>query len=106
MERDLKQARESFIGVHGRPPSHEELADSMKMTPSQLRGKEQEIQNSDLTSLSSLVMTDGETAIELVDTPILRQPTDPEHRRRGRGKPSSDWLRSVPLGSARCPSLS
>jgi RNA polymerase sigma factor for flagellar operon FliA len=80
MERDLKQARESFIGVHGRPPSHEELADAMKMTPSDLRAKEQEIQNSDLTSLSSLVMTDGETAIELVDTLETEDSsTDPEH---------------------------
>jgi RNA polymerase sigma factor FliA len=56
------------------------LADAMKMTPSDLRAKEQEIQNSDLTSLSSLVMTDGETAIELVDTLETEDSsTDPEH---------------------------
>ena len=54
--------------MHGRPPNREELADAMNMTPAQLRDKEQEIQNSDLTSLSSLVVTEGETAIELVDT--------------------------------------
>jgi len=52
----------------------------MGLTPSQLRSKEQEIQNSDLTSLSSLVVTEGETAIELVDT-LETQDTssDPEH---------------------------
>jgi RNA polymerase sigma factor FliA len=80
LERDVKQARETFTGVHGRPPSHEELADAMNMTPAQLRDKEQEIQNSDITSLSSLVVTEGETAIELVDTlQSDDMSTDPEH---------------------------
>lgn len=80
LERDLKQARETFTGVHGRPPNREELADAMSMTPCQLRAKEQEIQNSDLTSLSSLVVTEGETAIELVDTLETEDmSTDPEH---------------------------
>ena len=52
----------------------------MNMTPAQLRDKEQEIQNSDLTSLSSLVVTEGETAIELIDTLEADDPsTDPEH---------------------------
>ena len=80
LERDLKHARETFTGVHGRPPGRDELADAMNMTPSQLRDKEQEIQNSDLTSLSSLVVTEGETAIELIDTLEGDDPsTDPEH---------------------------
>lgn len=38
------------------------------MSPAELRLKEQEISNSDVTSLSSLVITEGETAIELIDT--------------------------------------
>ncbi len=80
LERDLKHARETFTGVHGRPPGRDELADAMNMTPAQLRDKEQEIQNSDLTSLSSLVVTEGETAIELIDTLEADDPsTDPEH---------------------------
>jgi RNA polymerase sigma factor FliA len=80
LERDLKQARETFAGAHGRPPSREELADAMGLTPSQVRAKEQEIQNSDLTSLSSLVVTEGDTAIELVDTLETEDAsTDPEH---------------------------
>lgn len=49
------------------------------MTPSELRSKEGEIADSDLTSLSSLVLTDGETAIELVETPETEdETTDPE----------------------------
>jgi RNA polymerase sigma factor for flagellar operon FliA len=80
VERELKQARESFTGAHGRPPSREELADAVDMTPAQLRAKEQEIQNSDLTSLSSLVVTEGDTAIALVDTLETDDSwTDPEH---------------------------
>ncbi|HYN49766.1 MAG TPA: FliA/WhiG family RNA polymerase sigma factor [Thermoleophilaceae bacterium] len=80
LERDIKQAREMFTGVHGRPPNREELADALNLTASQLRGKEQEIQNSDLTSLSSLVVTEGETAIELIDTLQTEDmSTDPEH---------------------------
>ena len=80
LERDIKQAREMFTGVHGRPPNREELADALSLTTSQLREKEQEIQNSDLTSLSSLVVTEGETAIELIDTLQTDDlSTDPEH---------------------------
>lgn len=51
----------------------------MNMTPSELRSKEGEIADSDLTSLSSLVLTDGETAIELVETLETEdETTDPE----------------------------
>ena len=47
-ERDIEQARETFTGVHGRPPSRDELAGTMDMTsrPSCAR-KEHEIANSD-----------------------------------------------------------
>src|SRR5215207_8014508 len=66
----------SCAGAHGRPPSREERAEAVGMTPPQLRAKEQEIQNSDL---SSLVATEGETAIELVDTLETEDTsTDPE----------------------------
>jgi RNA polymerase sigma factor for flagellar operon FliA len=45
-----------------------------------LQKKEQEIRNSELTSLSSLVLTEGDTAIELVDTVESDDPSaDPEH---------------------------
>lgn len=81
LERDLQQARHTFTGAHGRPPTRLELASMMNMEPAELREKEQEIRKSDLTSLSSLVVPDGETAIELVDTLESADHTsDPEHR--------------------------
>jgi RNA polymerase sigma factor FliA len=67
-ERDLVRARETFTGAHGRRPTRLELASMMNLTESELRFKEYEIRKSDLTSLSSLAVTDGEGDVELVDT--------------------------------------
>jgi RNA polymerase sigma factor for flagellar operon FliA len=79
-ERDIERARDHFTGAHGRPPTREELADLVSLTPGQLRDREQEIENSDLTSLSSLVVGDGDAAVELVDTLESGDETsDPEH---------------------------
>jgi RNA polymerase sigma factor FliA len=80
LERDIRRAREQFSGAHGRPPTRQELADLVALSPAELRDREQEIENSDLTSLSSLVIGDGETAVELVDTLESEdETTDPEH---------------------------
>jgi RNA polymerase sigma factor for flagellar operon FliA len=68
LERDLKRARETYTSAHGRPPTHDELAKMVSLTPRQLRDKEHEIANADLTSLSSMVANEGESAIELIDT--------------------------------------
>jgi RNA polymerase sigma factor for flagellar operon FliA len=38
-ERDITQARERFIGLHGRRPTQEELADSVGLTVDQLRSQ-------------------------------------------------------------------
>src|SRR5215210_2673255 len=67
-ERDLKRARTTFTGAHGRPPTQEELAGMLSLSTDQLSDKEQEIAKSDLTSLSSLVVREGDTTIELGDT--------------------------------------
>ena len=82
LERDLIRAQETFTGTHGRPPTHLELADMLSMTPSELREKEYEIRRSDLTSLSSLAMRDGDAAgIELIETIEADDPEgDPEHQ--------------------------
>jgi RNA polymerase sigma factor FliA len=81
LERDLLKAQEAFTGAHGRAPTRVELADMMKMTTAELREKEYEIRRSDLTSLSSLAVTDGESEIELIDTIEADDPyVDPEHR--------------------------
>src|SRR3982751_1940155 len=54
-ERDIARAREQFVAVHGRRPTREELADALATTPEELMTREQEIQQSDLTSLNTLV---------------------------------------------------
>ena len=80
LERDLKRAQQTFSTANGRPPTHDELAAIVKLTPQELRDKEHQIANADLTSLSSLVASEGESAIELVDTIQTEDAsTDPEH---------------------------
>jgi RNA polymerase sigma factor FliA len=80
LERDIRRAREHFTGAHGRPPTRRELADLVSMSERELLDREREIENSDLTSLSSLVVGEGDTAVELVDTlESDDETTDPEH---------------------------
>src|SRR3954451_20907757 len=55
-ERDIAKARESFIGLHGRKPTREELADALATTPEELATREHEITTSEVTSLNSLVL--------------------------------------------------
>ena len=82
LERDLLKAQETFTGAHGRPPTPSELADMLNMTPAELRDKEYEIRRSNLTSLSSLAVREGDTAgIELIETIEADDPEiDPEHQ--------------------------
>ncbi len=79
LERDLVRAQETFTGAHGRRPTREELADMLNLTVSELRDKEYEIRRSDLTSLSSLAVADGESGVELIETLEADDPAlDPE----------------------------
>ena len=81
LERDMLRAQETFTGAHGRPPTRAELASMMNMTPSELSEKEYEIRRSDLTSLSSLAVTDGESDIQLIETLECHDlHADPEHQ--------------------------
>ncbi len=81
LERDLLRAQEAFTGAHGRAPTRLELADMMHMKPAELREKEYEIRRSDLTSLSSFAVSDGESEIELIETIESDDPhADPEQR--------------------------
>jgi RNA polymerase sigma factor for flagellar operon FliA len=53
----------------------------MNLSSAEMRKKEYEIRKSDLTSLSSLAVTEGDTHIELVETLETDDPTtDPEHQ--------------------------
>ena len=79
LERDLKRARQTFTTAHGRPPEQDELAGMVSLTAGELRDKQHQIANADLTSLSSLVASEGEGAIELIDTlGSDDETTDPE----------------------------
>jgi RNA polymerase sigma factor FliA len=79
-ERDIETARRTFSGVHGRPPTREELADSMGISVTELRDREQRIATSDLTSLNSIVPGEEDSGVERVDTLTTDDmTTDPEH---------------------------
>lgn len=79
LERDLADARTTFNDLHRRSPTLDELAAMVSMTPTEVRDKEREIEHSSLTSLNSLVLTEGEPTMELVDTLEAEdERTDPE----------------------------
>ena len=81
LERDLVKAQETFTGAHGRPPTRMELASMLNMTVDELHRKEYEIRRSDLTSLSSLAVSEGESDIELIETIEAEDPqANPEHQ--------------------------
>jgi len=79
-ERDIQRAFQTFVALHGRGPTTEELADALGVDAQTLRGKRDAITRSDVTSLNSLVQQDGELAIERVDTIASEDARlDPEH---------------------------
>lgn len=79
-ERDINRVREQFIGLHGRKPTREELAEALSTTPEDLRQREHDISTSDLTSLNALVAGDEDTTIERLDTIAADdRRLDPEH---------------------------
>jgi RNA polymerase sigma factor FliA len=79
-ERDISKARDQFTAVHGRPPSKDELADSLSISVDDLRRREDDIAVSDVTSLNTLVISDDETTVERIDTLAARDHRlDPEH---------------------------
>ncbi len=80
-ERDISRARERFIALYGRAPSHQELADAVDLTPEELDRWLGDIHRSDVGSLNVLVMGDDDTTIERIDTLSSRDADlDPEQR--------------------------
>jgi RNA polymerase sigma factor for flagellar operon FliA len=67
-ERDINRAREQFIGLYGRPPSKEELSDSVGLSVDELIKHEGDIARSDVGSLNTVVLADDDTTIERIDT--------------------------------------
>ncbi len=79
-ERDVEKAVEEFTALHRRRPTREELAEALGTTVAELRRRQDEIQQSDMTSLNTLVLSDDETTIERIDTLASGdQRVDPEH---------------------------
>jgi RNA polymerase sigma factor for flagellar operon FliA len=79
-ERDIARARERFIGVHGRRPTREELADAVGITVEQLTNQLDDIAVSDVGSLNSLVTGDDDSTIERIDMlASADRGLDPEH---------------------------
>jgi RNA polymerase sigma factor for flagellar operon FliA len=80
-ERDISRAREKFVARYGRAPSHEELADSVQLTPGELDRWLGDIHRSDVGSLNVLVLGDDDTTIERIDTLSSHDAeSDPEAR--------------------------
>jgi RNA polymerase sigma factor for flagellar operon FliA len=67
-ERDIERAREEFVVVNERSPRRDELASSLGLTVAELRRKEDDLACAEITSLNTLVLGDGETSIQRLDT--------------------------------------
>jgi RNA polymerase sigma factor for flagellar operon FliA len=67
-ERDIERAADEFTTLHGRRPTAQELADTLGVPVEELRKKRDEVTQSDMTSLNTLVLSDDETNIERIDT--------------------------------------
>ncbi len=79
-ERDIHRAQEQFSYLHDRRPSDPELADALATSEQQLRRRRQEISNSEVTSLNTLVISDDETTVERMETLASQdRGLDPEH---------------------------
>ena len=67
-ERDIAKAREHFVAIHRRRPTHDELADAMGIDRDHLDRLQQDLQASDLTSLNTLVLDEEDSQVERIDT--------------------------------------
>jgi len=68
LDRDIHRAREQFVRLYGRPPTHEELSDSLSLSPTNLLSRQEEIARSQVGSLNALVHGDEDGSIERIDT--------------------------------------
>jgi RNA polymerase sigma factor for flagellar operon FliA len=66
-ERDIERAAEHFCTLHGRRPDHEELATALDITVAELRRRRDEVAQSDVTSLNTLILSDESSTVERID---------------------------------------
>jgi RNA polymerase sigma factor for flagellar operon FliA len=67
-DRDLNRAREEFIRVYHRQPTHDELSSAIGLTPQQLTDRIEEVARTQIGSLNAVVLSDDDTVIERIDT--------------------------------------
>ncbi len=67
-ERVINGAREDFLSAHERPPSREELAEQVGMTPRQLTSRLDQVALAEVGSLNRIVRSDESSTIERIDT--------------------------------------
>jgi RNA polymerase sigma factor for flagellar operon FliA len=80
-ERDIERASETFTALNGRRPTLDELSEAMGTSIEELRRRKDEVTQSDVTSLNTLVLSDDETTIERIDTIASKdERVDPLHQ--------------------------
>jgi RNA polymerase sigma factor for flagellar operon FliA len=67
-ERTIDSARESFLTLHERQPSRDELAAEVGMTPAQLTDRLDQAALAEVGSLNRIVRSDESATIERIDT--------------------------------------
>jgi len=67
-ERTINAARESFVALHERAPTREELAEAVGMTPRELRDRLDQAALAEVGSLNRIVRTEESGSIERIDT--------------------------------------
>jgi len=79
-ERDMRSVQSEFRSVHRRAPSDSELADTLNMTPDELRTRQCDLIASDVTSLNTLVLAQDSSNVERIDVLTSDDATtDPMH---------------------------
>jgi len=67
-EREINAARERFLALNERQPSHEELAAEVGLSARRLRERLDEIELADIGSLNRIVRSDETATVERIDT--------------------------------------
>jgi RNA polymerase sigma factor for flagellar operon FliA len=79
-DRDISKAREQFVGLYGRKPTHSELSESLGISTEDLIQRQDEIARSHVGSLNAVVLAEDDTTIERIDTlESDDRDADPEH---------------------------
>ncbi len=80
LEREMNNAHERFLILHGRPPTRAELAESLALNERELSDLNDDIARSEVGSLNILVTDEDQNPSERMDSlPSVDRSTDPEY---------------------------